>query len=75
MLKLSWVMMVHSFDPSAWFTEQVSSRTGRATQRNPVSRNKSVSQSVNQSINQSITPRNNTKKSVETGTDMEKIEK
>jgi hypothetical protein len=48
---MSWVVVAHTFDPSAWKAEsrwisefkaslvyKVSSRTARATQRNPVSK-------------------------------------
>jgi hypothetical protein len=48
--ELSWEMAVHTFSPSPWEAEagcefkaslvyRVSSRTARATQRNPVSKN------------------------------------
>ena len=50
-LKTSWAVMAHTFNPSAWEPETdrslslkpafstESSRTARATQRNPVSKN------------------------------------
>jgi hypothetical protein len=50
---MSWAVVVHAFNPSTWVAEtggfsdfdislvyRVSSRTARATQRNPVSKNK-----------------------------------
>jgi hypothetical protein len=40
---VSWAVVVHAFNPSTWEAEAggfLSSRTARATQRDPVSKNK-----------------------------------